>query len=149
MRVRTIAAAPLPTTAITLPPLYRNRIVTNNGTLQQLLYNGSIVTTPMTAAATVSSFIFGTLAAGPLPDPTLAVQQDSAARLLSVRFVRINAAPGNCLCVSGLQADAVLCGRSRGVWPRQPSPPLDDAPPPWVASLRALAVWRASSAGGC
>ena len=74
------------------------RILQFNGQLQLLAANGSFYAkVPATYNGTVNTFSFATPVPNPTPNPNLPVQLDPIQRSTAVRYVRVNAAPGQCL----------------------------------------------------
>ena len=78
---------------------FNTRIVPAAGAamVQLIQTNGSIVAQQPLTTATVTTLTFNTPSPAPTPNPLSIVQQDPYAKLVSTRFLRINAAPGNCL----------------------------------------------------
>ena len=77
---------------------YNARIVSSNGQVQLYSPGGSLVgIQSMTSSATVSTYTFNNPVAQPTPNPSLPVQLDPVQRLLSVRYVRVNASVSQCL----------------------------------------------------
>ena len=74
-----------------------NRVIQFNSQLQAQNYNGSVTAFPFTSNGTVSVFSFQAPAPAPTPSPTDPLQLNAANRLLNVRFVRVQATPGNYL----------------------------------------------------
>ena len=74
------------------------RIVTFGGTVQLIGANGSVVNAAsITSSQSVTTLTFSTPSPAATPNPALPVQLSPTARLLSARFVRINASTAACL----------------------------------------------------
>ena len=108
--VTTAIAAPPATAAasqaVTISVIYyvnredgnSGRIVSGNGVIQTWMANGTVVSTyAITSSASVSTFVVFTPSPVPTPNPTSLSQTDDLARRSGVRYVRVNAASGQCL----------------------------------------------------
>ena len=69
----------------------------SNAKVELLAYNGTTVNSAITSSGTVSTFNYLPLVPASTPLPTSPVQTDPVQRLNAVRYVRVSAAPGNCL----------------------------------------------------
>jgi hypothetical protein len=79
-------------------PSFATRIITSNAQLELFSQNGTMVASQaMLSSATVSTFTFNPPVPASTPSATDPVQMSPLRQQLDVRYIRINAAPGQCL----------------------------------------------------
>ena len=91
--------------------LYEARTTTFNGNLQLLAVNGSLYSnlfaSSFAGTSSVVTFRIQPPVANPTPNPNAAVQLSAAQRLSAVRYVRVNAAAGQCLHFREIMVSAI------------------------------------------